>query len=502
MKIFTTLLLLIMTTAGAAFAQHGTWTQLSRPDGIVGAPSNFTTFGIWSGQWHNIMSPAWHSGVSFENWIGSASFHHADRFALTYATRIDDMYLAAYVGGTGFGGFLNRSFSTMHSDLWMFGGELREFRQEAFPNLTAANNNRVAVLLGVADMGFRLSYGTTVGSFNVNDAYVTGLPTGLSSAMSASAGYFSELSSSYGMRQIELMWAMSSDMLDIGVRPTAALRLNFARNVATFSAFYPMSGRPTGDITAFSYNYVQPEIEVQSGWVNLFTTESGWLLRGDFTYILGFRVFSNNFSIFDPLGRSITNQSISGTAGYGGADLVERSWVNHQITPRVQLSWVGDNVSLSTRLVLDNTLTSSQANPRILNANDRVVNHGQRDVSTFTYSFQPVLDMGVRWFAIPDRFTLQAGGRFGLGDIERTVTGTTVFDADGDALPRQPTTATNVTFAAAVRELRVGATFRFNQYLALDATTGVSGTSGTINIFGSGNNNLFTFGNIMAVLTF
>ena len=519
MKKILTVLLILAMVGGTAFAQSfhdfnappdaGVGEDRGMPTGFVGAPGAWSSRGLWSPQWHNIMAPAWHSGVNFENWTGFASFGEGSRFAMAYATRIGDMYLAAYLGGTGFGQFRPRGFTEEHSNNWGPTDAYRTFRNFDFHDPREHfNDNRVAILLGVAGMGFRLSYATTASSFRVSDAIVDlddlGLAGMLPPAATTTTVYVEEANMVFGVRQLELGWGMSSNLLDIGVRPSAFVRLNFARNFSEANAFNWATGNTIGNVIAWSHNYVQPEIELQSGWVNFFTRDSGWTLRADLTYILGFRLFNNDFSevdYSDPANVTTTTRSLSGgTVGFGGDEAYERSWMRHDITPRIQLLWTGERVALSTRLVLQNTITSEQTNPREWDDSaNRWTNYDVDEVSTLTYSFLPRLEFGARWFAIPDRLTLLVGGQFEFGDITRTSTTTTEFDSHGNAVVRGETTAVEVAFEDANTTFRAGFTFHFNENFALDARTNVNLTP---NIFGSGAGNLFTFAHIMGVFTF
>ena len=492
--------LALAIAGGSAFAQAGTFTELPAPSGFITSPNSWTTFGNITYGWTNIMSPAWHTAAQFDNWFGFASFQDTDRYAMAYATRIAGMYFAAYAGGTGFGGFRDRNITRAMipgdagGSSWVADDAAeREFGTQAFG--WGNNNNRVAILLGVADMGFMLSYATTVSSFNVNsDSQITGF--------FGQTVFVNEMSAVYGMRQISLGWGMSRNLDPVwAIRPNAEIRLNFARNMAQLREFDEDAPAPTllDNRIEYSANYVQPELEVSTGWVNFVTTDSGWQIRGDLQYIIGFRVFSNDFSFVNAEGR-IQTGNISGT--WAGGDFVERSWMNHSIRPRIQLNWAGERINLSTRLVLGNVINTSEANARDLDAYNNITSSDGENVSVFTYQFLPTLELAVRWFAIPDRFTLLAGGAYHVGNITRTVTETTALDANGNNAGT--TTLTNTTFATAVAELRVGATFHFNQNFAIDASTGVAnaGQDGTVNIFGSGPNNLFTFGRIMGVLSF
>ena len=284
--------------------------------------------------------------------------------------------------------------------------------------------------------------------------------------------------------------------------------LNFAQDLPGPGA----PGTVAGTIIAHSANYLQPEIDLGSGWVNFFSTDSGWQGRADLLYTLRFRTFNNDFTYFDAAG-AIQTGNISGTAGFDGDDLYEGSWMQHFIRPRVQLRWFGDRVNLGAGLVLGNTITTYSLNSRSLDANNNVVNHGADEESTFTFLFAPTLEVGARWIAIPDRLDVLVGGVFNPGTITRSTTESVTLDASGNVPNYATSTTTTIEFGNASADLRFGATFHFNERFALDAITGVNprttgvAADGTqrdnvINFFGTGANNLFTFGRIMAVLTF
>ena len=543
-------LLALVIAGGAVFAQSPPYPPAG-PGGVgvhpavpppvapmVNAPSFTTTSGLWGGQWNNIMSPALHRSVEFENWIGFMSFGmehlNRERFAIAYATRIGDIYLAAYYGGTGFHFTPDRRRDTeVRTRPW----DSTTRRMNVYtpnPIFTAmpANrkNHRAAILVGVADMGFRFTYGSTMSSFNARNGIVRlfgqfnmdfiGLGANLTEA------WVNEFSTAWGQRLFELEWAMSRDLLDIGVRPTATVRLIFSRDFAEgrlYNSFMSETGSGpgpsggTGDrlgnAIAFSNNFIQPEFRVNSGWVNIFTTESGWTFRGDLDYTLAFRSFNNDFSVIrghDAAGNPLfATRNISGIAnGFNGLNLYEMSWRQHIINPRVQFLWTGETVALSTRLLLNNTFTRQQRNERSITPGTTSAGRNPGDVesSVFSYSLRPILEFGMRWNAIPNRLDVLAGGSFEIGTITRTTTETVEITAPG--MRNATVTRTDLTFGHApganqsASSLHFGATFRFNENIALDATAGGDFLQNRINVFGDDYGTLTRFGSIMAVLSF
>jgi len=507
MKKILTVLLILAVAGGSAFAQTAGPLVVPTPFGFSAAPSDDVSNGMFAGPWNFIMNPALHrAAMTFDNWIARADFGigaDVSRFALMYGTNIGDLYLGAYFGGSGFGRFRNRAFAENEVQI---GGNWQTLRTHTFTPLPttagAMSDNRVAILLGIPGMGFRLSYASNMGSVNLSDVEVTG---------SAGAGdHFSEFSTAYGMRQIELAWAMTGWLLDNNsIRPQATVRLNFARNFAEVTRWTSAAdSTPLPSEILFSANYVEPQIVLFSDAFNFLRSDSGWTLSGDLQYELRFRIFNNDFT--SGTGAARVTGDISGTRSVDG-DFVERSWMQHQIRPRVRLNWAGDNVNITTRLVLMNILTSESRDTRVLTegrlgtggpAGATGAPSGAEDQHIFTYQFQPTLQVAMRWFAIPDRLTLQGGGSFNFGEISRTRTDRTTFQADGTAFPNNTTPFNVLTaFGDSSTGISFGLTFHFNQHFAIDAATGVT-AGNNVNIFGTTAGSITQFGRIAAGITF
>jgi len=485
MKIRIFLLALLLSVITVA----GMWAQ-NLPNSIWTSPQSATTEGRYRSNADDfIRTDSW-AGVKFNKWFGLVSFLMDDNQSgiatAGFATKVNDLYIGAFYNGNFWAGAPSNNYTEQELNPAPAGGETGK-TYNVYNNISVAPGpvNNVAVLVGAANMGFRLTYRTNYQSFNEKDI-VTG--NQLYSSYQAENGYIAP----------QIAWAMAKDMTKEGIRPYVTFDLIFNRDYQKTKA-----AGGIGEYIDRSQNVFTPILSAGLGGYTLYN-QDGFKFSGDLDYELRLNIYDNEYSYLD--GGEYKTGKIKGTYSPGSNPYVEQSFVSNVLTPSLSGSWSKDKVALKFKVNLPLTLTSREQNIMDLDtSNDLVYNGASR--STVTFIFRPDLRLAMQYKIIPDKLTLNTGAR-----IQATAITLDTIDEEqynyGDSIDGSKRKTHNKSFINTgtstqfVSRFHIGATFNFSENVWAEAATGVSNAygDGAIDVFASGG--LFSFGSILIGMKF
>jgi hypothetical protein len=488
-KIFYTALLLSMIAAAGAWAQN-------LPAGIWTSPQSTTTEGRYRSNADDFIRPDTYSGVKFDKWFGMVSFLWDESFSgiatAGYATKVNNIYIGALYNGNLWSGqpannYVEQSFATAPA-----GGEA-DRRYNVYNNISVvpASVNNIAVLIGAANMGFRLTYRTNHQSFDES-----GIVTGnqVYNKYQAERGYMAP----------QIAWAMSKDMTGNGIRPYVTVDLIFDRDYQMVETSGPDAAGLFGKNTVRSLNHLDPVLSAGLGGYTFYNND-GFKGSFDFDYVLTLNMYDNEYS-YEENGVYKTGK-IKGTYSPGLFPYLEQSFMSNLITPSVSGSWSKDRLALKFKLNLPLTFISRDQRTMQLDADNNLVYNGYSD-STFSFTFRPDIRLAMQYKVVPDRLILNAGARIQATTLTLETVDRKYYDYGDEVASRAQKIHQNSfinigTGTQFVSRFHIGPTFNFTENAWVEATTGVSnayGNSGTIDVFAPGG--LFSFGSILVVLKF
>jgi hypothetical protein len=435
-----------------------------------------------------------YAGLEFDKFFGAISFQNSN---------------LAQVGSTNmmqFGAAAN--FGKVYTALYYGGNALalppdtyREYKGKkvysAFPKLVLDSGvlpyNEASVLIGVADMGFRLSFVSTYNSKNLKDFYYGSDPD--VSILPVYKSYQGE----HGSLNPQIAWGMARELIpDKGLKPHVYIDLDFWRDYEKFND-------GTGEQIKASNNVFTFGFTAAAGGFSL-VNNNGFDLGVDLWYTLNLKGFDNEYS-------PVAGKIVSFKGVYSDAETVtdktddyyRTEYVKNLLTPYLYASWTGDRVSLSAELGLELGLISDKRTQFDLNGNSPVKEGF--DSSAFAFTFKPVLDLGMQWTVVRDKFYVNVGSEIKIlsinsesADIDNYTAGAKVGSTEKEY--------TNI-FDGASTDLRLGVNFNITQNLGVQAVCGIANNN-NLSLFGSSLTNgaasqvngLAVFSQIMATLKF
>jgi hypothetical protein len=318
------------------------------------------------------------------------------------------------------------------------------------------------------------------------------------------------LSQEFGFINPEIVWGMTKDLIPgRGIKPEVKLDLFFFRD----------NIREEQYIAANSTNGM--EIRKSANFLNLglFIGMGGFTIQQinnfkwglDFEYGLNLFFYDNEYGFTDDAGRWHIGR-VSGITNDLGSPL-ERSRHFHLVVPSLSASWSDDRLKLSSRFGMNLRIISNEE--ALLTRTEIPVKQGLYTKRTELLFF-PVLDLGMQWAIIPERFFLNAGGVINLGSLEFIMTEQMSFD-QGVETSGSGTKTTNLfsngngrqgqhgiggTGPATTTRLHVGFMFYPASNIGLQVKCGINTASNTINVFDTGSQGFFSFANFIATVQF
>ena len=477
-KIFgLTLLLLLMAAAG------GLWAQGMNVSGWA-SPQSMATQGRIRSAADDFIRPDSYTSARIENLFAVASFQSTTTAHLGFAKKLNKAYLGVYYGGTFWANVTSFPYTEGEDPNWP-GGKKTVPTYASLDFDTSLPSNRVAVLLGVEDMGFRLSYYTTHESVNKKDLIV-------------GTTQYSSYKADTGVISPQIAWSMTKNLAgDNGIKPYVTVDLNFNRDYQEAEA--AVSGSSPGVEIDHSNNSFQPVLQVGLGGFTFYTKEA-FRLSADFEYRLTPTIYSNKYTYMD--GTTYKTDTVKGLNTSSG--FTENSSLSNLIMPYLAAQWGGGPVALRARLQLPVTITNTKVAVVSPNADHKLEKNGQ-STNTTLFGFNPSLQLALQWRPVT-KLAINAGGLIGLGTLSRTTVESSTYLADKE----QGTSSERVTpsYGATSTTLFLGATFNPTDNLAFEAVVG--GTTGTVgvstnnrlNVFDTSGNGMFNFGSILVSLKF
>jgi hypothetical protein len=483
-KIFglATAIALSMIAAGGgelwAQADAGLGTRL---DGWQ-SPQSTATQGRIRSAADDFIRPDSYTSARIGNWFGVASFGTGTTATtqanLGYAKTLEKVYIAAYYGGT-FWANLEQFNYTEQNVTWPGGDKTVPVYNDL--TINSNPNNRIAVLIGVADMGFRFSYYTNHQSFNKKD-------------ISGPANtYYSSYQTDVGIIDPQLAWSMTKNLTENGIKPYVSVDLLFNRNYTKYET--ATTGSSAGEQVITSANYVEPFVQLGLGGYTFYTKEA-FRLSADLEYSLRLRTYNNEYSYLD--GTAYKTEKIKGLNATG---LTENSYVVNWFRPSLSGQWGSGPLALRFKLDLNTTITSEGITNVELDVNHKLQKDGD-DRKTTTFAFNPDFRLAMQWRIVP-KLALNAGGRINVAAWQvETAKGSNYTD-DKEDNNSSYKIVSNI-YGATARALTAGVTFNPTDNLAFEASIGASSglTGNDVNVFSTANDGLFHFGNILVGLKF
>ena len=454
--------------------------------------------------------------VSFDNWFGVVSFFEnrgiitpratfggTEMAQIGFATRLGGVYVALYYGGNAWRGFGavnddgdNVFYYTVQT-MPFFGASQSMRVYNVMPTLSSALRapiyNEFAVLVGIAGMGFRLSYSTTYQSIRLNDPFAVYQAGG-------TVAFYRSMLQEWGFIVPEISWGMTRELIPgRGIRP--GVRLSFESNRDSIRREpFDGAGQTRGVEILRSQNHLNLGLTVGLGGFTLLQSdEFRWTV--DFEYGLNMFTYNNEYSFLDA-GNNFQTGRLRGHRTPTTFD--ERSRHSHAITPSMSASWSDDRIRLASRFGMNVRANFEEVAALGFRTGEigTLVNHGAySNMSAFV--FAPVLDLGMQWAVVPDRFFLNAGGAIGLGTITlRTVDHRTYNQGAVVPVPMPPRTARYSIFSRAETTMLLGFTFNPTPNIELQAMGGVNSVDNAIRVFDASADGFLRFASILGKVRF
>ena len=501
-RVFTFALLFSIITASGVWAQN-------LPGGIWSSPQSDTTEGRYRSSADDFIRPDNYSGVRFDKWFSMVSFRELldDNNEPTgkaiatagFATRVSGLYIAGFYSGnfwTGAPASLYTEHVYTRETVPDGGTASKTYR--VYPSVSVfsppANPvNNFALLIGVADMGFRITYRTNHQSFNKDDIII-GYDTELQ--------LYKKYQTAFGYIAPQIAWAMAKNLTPNGIRPYVTFDLGFQRDYLKMETNAGINiGRSLNP-----ENHVDPSLTAGLGGYT-FYNKDGFRFSADVDYVFTMNIYNNKYSYLNFLGNQYRTGKINGTFRLSSQPFEEKSYSFNSLTPSLSGQWGAGRLALRLKLNLPLTLSFEEQNPMKPDDNNpgELIYDGVNK-STTVFTFRPDVRLALQYRIIPDRLTLNAGARIQTTAItmrttnqKRYVEGKIASSSRVHETTFSDNTGTGSSFAS---RFSIGATGNLTRNAWLEANTGVSNMYGNsaIDIFAPGG--LFSFGSVMFGLRF
>jgi hypothetical protein len=425
------------------------------------------------------------------------------------------LYLGVFYSGSFWANV--QSFTSTERELGWLDTTKRVPEYAALPAFSANPSNQIAVLIGIADMGFRLSFRTTYqsfkeGNFAVPDDSVPVTPE--SSVDHYYYKYYKSHETQTGLISHQLAWSMAKNLTGNGIKPWATFDLSFNRAYTKTAEYTDETGNWAASAKiGRSENNIAPELNIGLGGYT-FVNKNNWRTSADLEYRLRVTAYNNNeYSYTDDSGINKIKK-FKGT--YDGTKFFEQSFNDHRIRPSVSTQWNGEKLRLRAKLDLNLIFANTEKNPAqikeiipaiswipaVTDPSGSLVYNGATS-DAFNFQFNPDLSLGAQW-QIASRFFLNIGGRVNIQALSVTTTEGKEY-VNGEAIEKSDYTTTETAYGATQNHLTLGVTINATDNLSVEAATGLSGitkSNNNLNVFSTETTGLFNFASILVSLKF
>ena len=474
------------------------------PIDFILSPTTMATGGLFSADMDNYIDAAHYTDAEMRKEFVFVYFNQSFFGTFGYARYFGNLYLAGYYGGNLFQGYYAPAYQqNEYFSLDLSSSKKFKYLVSGKPEINdtgTCNNNRYALFMGIKNMGFRISYASTLGRFSERDmSYKDGM----------NQYYAKSFDTALGWAIPELQWGLSKPLTKNGIQPAMGLNLAFFRNYERYERYNSVTFAAEKELVSYSENFIQPSLSLKLGGYTFFS-KPGFYTDVDLDYTLSFRIYNNDYNYQDSSGINRIN-SIKGINDMNG--LSQDSYIGNMLAPAIGLCYTGmSRVDLKASLFLPLTFLSSGKTEKEIkpgNTKGELQKDG-RDISLFYFRFSPKIVFGFQFQAFPGRLDFNVGGIIQFASIARAHF-TEESWTNGAKTPgtyKDKTIMTLYGYQYVLGDfmgedqraaLNAGITFRFNEYVVLDAMTGVNG-SNAANIFGTGANSLTSYSSILLTL--
>jgi hypothetical protein len=457
------------------------------------SPTNSSTLGRYRSAADDFIRTDSYTAVKMDKWFGFASYAN-NNAALGYAAKIGDLYVAVNYVGTLWGSLWNNAAAEREVDAWNT-GNFKTWKTYTDLSFTGNPNNNIGVLVGAANMGFRVFFTSTHQAFKESD--IANTVTGGTPATT----YYKSYETDKGRIAPQLEWAMTKSLIAQGIQPKVTVNLNIVRDYSKIEEYTAANASSGGNVTN-SQNYFNPTLAAGLGGFTLYN-QNGFKGSVDLDYGLDLRLYDNEYSYQDA-GGSYHIEKIEGT--WNGVNAVEKTYMQHTVTPSLSGSWSKDRIGLKAKLNLPLSFRSETSAAQGIRADGSLEKNGD-DTLTSYVGFAPRLDMALQYKIIPNRLTLNAGGRIQTTAIGVTTVASETF-TNGSAVPHSAKKTTTPAFGDGTSTgLFAGFTWNLTDNVSLDASTGFNRANGgkgshDLNVFDTGDDSFLHFSSILVALKF
>jgi hypothetical protein len=372
------------------------------------------------------------------------------------------------------------------------------------------NHNEAALLFGIADMGFKVYFGTNYQENSQSDFILTSNP----------GRYYKSYEEQIGHINPGIVWGMTRALIPgRGIKPVVRVDLNFLRyNIKQED--YDATGKTAGMYVRRSENRFIPGLNLATDDFTLVRVNNV-SLNIDLDYDIKVHFYDNEYSYLDANGKYKIKTLQGGKVGASTESSSEFSDINqiqNSLTPKINVRWSGDRLGLFAGLYLAmsadvETQTGKGLKP---GSTDGSLVKSGFDVTTTVYSLNPEFNLAMQWAIVPERLFLNTGCAIRVFKITSSTEDKKSYAGDVEDETKKDKVINN-EFGNASTNLYLGVTFNFTKNLALQAALGVD-SNNSVNVFRSDarfstndpsdpnyrnlTGGLFNFANILVTLQF
>ena len=504
-RVFTIALFLSIVTISGTWAQNlpafpfASGTKHTWASSLWTSPQSSTTEGRYRSNADDFIRPDSYTGVKFNKWFGMTSFLWAGEESsgemiatAGFATSVKNIYIGAFYSGNFWTGTPVNDYDYGVPATAPNGGvDGRAYN--IYKSISTTNGNppanNFALLIGVFNMGFRLTWRTNYQSFNENDIVTNNQ---LYKKYQDESGYIAP----------QIAWAMAKDLTRNGIRPYASIDLVFYRDYNKVEAEGNDLNGVSGTRIGRSLNRFDPSLALGLGGYTLYS-KGGFKLSADFDYVLTFNFYDNEYSIVED--GMYKTRKIAGIYSPGTTPYSQHFFVSNQFTPSLSGSWSQDRLALKFKLNLPLSVSTRRYDSMKLDDSNDLIYDGDSYL-TDTFIFRPDLRLAMQYKVFPNRLTLNTGARIQATTITTETIQIEAYKENIRIYGQKRYTSkflNDATGTQFVSRFSIGASFNFSDNFWVEATTGVTnsfGNEGAIDLFASGG--LFSSGSILAALKF